>query len=124
MSYNQEELISILNSIVEICSSSDTLIPIVDGCRDFLKFDDVRQKYYSFMGNREKTREAKEIISADFTDLEQLVMNNAKKLKDICLEHKDDEEFHPLKSGDLWKLFTETHDGIRIFEVLLTVLGR
>jgi hypothetical protein len=55
--------------------------------------------------------------------LEQLLTSNAKKLKDICLEHKDDEEFHPSKKefGDLRKLFNEAHDGICTFEALLTV---
>ena len=137
MSYNQEELISIFNSIVEICSNSDTLKLYTDAyCDLWQKFDNLKQKYDSFMeivdnlsqkydssiGIVEKS-EVKEIVSAEFTDLEQLVMSNVEESKDICLEHKDDKEFHPPKKefGNLLMLFNETHDRIVSFEVLLKV---
>ena len=127
MSYKyKEELTSIISSIFEIGSNYDTpLKPYTDMyCNLWRKFNNTtRPKYWSFMGNREKTHEVKEEVSAAFTDLEQLLTSNGKKLKDICLEHKDDEEFHPSKKEyeTLRKLFNEAHDGICTFEALLTV---
>ena len=121
MSYNQEELISIFNSIVEICSNSDTLKLYTDAyCDLWRKFDNLRRKYNSFMEIVEEP-EVRKVVSDAFTDLKQLVMSNVEESKDICLEHKDDKEFHPPKKefGNLLMLFNEAHDGICTFEVLL-----
>ncbi len=123
MSYNQAELTAVLDSIIEIGSSSDELKPFMDEYYVFFqKVSALRDRFYSFIDIMKDNPDLVQEISTQFTDLEKSVMDNAKEILIVCYDKKDSEGFHPNKDHmeKIFKTCMMVRDRITSFEVLLT----